>query len=111
MDGVLERIVAGLPQCGYPTIAAPAQARRHVEIYENSAIIVKISIDPIIGSHLRQRSRTTGKKMIGIDFLSGEVVIGVVKGAAVGAHGLGAEHGVIHHALHTVAVTRVSRYS
>ena len=64
MYGVLERIFAGLPEYGYPCPTAPAQAGRHVEIDEDTAIVVEVGVDAIIGSHLRQSSRAAREEMI-----------------------------------------------
>ena len=37
------------------------------------------------------------------------MVVRIVEGTSVRVHRPGAEHGVVHHALHAVAVTRVAR--
>src|ERR1700687_879174 len=45
--------------------------------------------------------------MIRVNFLSLEVVVGVIKRSAVGLQRLGSQNGVVHHAFHTVAVPRL----
>ena len=49
--------------------------------------------------------------MVGINFASLEVAVGVIERSAVGLQRLRSENGVVHHALHAVAVARLARYT
>src|SRR3546814_3406088 len=69
---------------------------------------MQIRADRIIVDDLWQRARTTRPFRAVIDLLAGvEFVVRIIEGAAVGEHRHRAEHGVVEHALHAVAVTRI----
>src|ERR1700723_292271 len=89
-------------------ILPPSQRRWDVQIDPYTARIAEVSIDAIVGCDLRQRARTARPVLsIRIDLASLEVIVRVVEGAPVGLQRLRTQNGVVHHALHTIAIARV----
>src|SRR6202021_215700 len=86
----------------------PSQRRWDVQIDPYTTRIAEVSIDAIVGCDLGQRARTARPVLsIRIDLASLEVIVRVVEGAPVGLQRLRTQNGVVHNALHTIAIARV----
>src|ERR1700693_1425974 len=89
-------------------ILLPSQRRGDVQIDPYTARITEVSVDAIVGCDLRQRARTARPVLsLRIDLASLEVIVRVVEGAPVGLQRLRTQNGVVHYALHTIAIARV----
>ncbi len=72
------------------------------------SLVVEVGTDAVIRGNLRKGAGATGPLVRVIELRSVVVVVGVVEAVAILLNRLGAEDGVIEHALHAVAVAAVA---